>query len=243
MTKIRHISICCISIFCVLFSAIAQGDTEKSTDTIPKFDKYGLRLGVDLSKPLRTLLEDGYSGFEIVGDFRVSKKFYAAVELGNEKKDWVEPYVSSKTSGSYAKIGFDYNAYENWLGMSNSINMGLRYGFSTFSQELLSYRIYTDNPAFPTQTITDPKEFTGLTAHWTEFILSVKVEVLKNFYVSLNAQLKIMLNEEEPENFGNLYVPGFNRTYDYSKFGVGYGYTVSYLIPIFKKDSRTVVKE
>ncbi|HLW32841.1 MAG TPA: DUF6048 family protein, partial [Aequorivita sp.] len=103
MTKIRHISLCCISIFCVLFSALAQGDNEKTTDSISKIESYGLRLGVDLSKPLRTLLEDGYSGFEIMADFRVTKKFYAAIELGNEEKDWTEPYVSSTTSGSYAK--------------------------------------------------------------------------------------------------------------------------------------------
>lgn len=243
MTKTRHISLCCISIFCVLFSALAQGDNEKTTDSIPKIDKYGIRVGVDLAKPLRTLLEDGYSGFELMADFRVTKKFYAALELGNEQKDWTEPYVSSKTSGSYAKIGFDYNAYENWLGMTNSINMGLRYGFSTFKQELLSYRIYTDNPAFPTQTVTHPQEFTGLSAHWAEFILSVKTEVLKNLYISLNAQLKLMLNEDEPENFGNLYVPGFNRTYDYSKFGVGYGYSISYLIPIYKKSTPIVVED
>jgi len=219
---------------------LAQGDIEKTTDSVSKIEKYGLRLGVDLAKPLRTLLEDGYSGFEIMADFRVTKKFYAAIELGNEEKDWTEPYVSSTTSGSYAKIGFNYNAYENWLGMSNSINLGLRYGFSTFSQELLSYRIYTDNPAFPTQTIIDPQEFTGLSAHWAEFILSIKTELVKNLYLSLNAQLKLMLNETEPENFGNLYVPGFNRTYDYSKFGVGYGYSISYLIPIFKKSTPVV---
>ena len=241
MTKLRHISLCCISIFCVLFGAFAQGESQKTTDSISKIEKYGIRVGVDLAKPLRTLLEDGYSGLELMADFRVTKKFYAAIELGNEKKDWTEPYVSSTTSGSYAKIGFDYNAYENWLGMSNSINMGLRYGFSTFSQELLSYRIYTDNPAFPTQTVTHPQEFTGLSAHWAEFILSIKTELVKNLYLSLNAQLKLKLAEEEPENFGNLYIPGFNRTYDYSKFGVGYGYSISYLIPIYKKHYPIVV--
>src|SRR5690554_5775741 len=154
-------------LFCASLNA-QKGN--KQNDTIPKIEKYGLRVGIDLAKPLRTLVENGYSGFEITGDFRVTKKFYAAVELGNEQKDWIEPYLSSKSSGSYLKIGFDYNAYENWLGMENSINLGLRYGFSTFKQELLSYRIYTDNPAFPTEIVTLPVEFNDLTAHWAEFI-------------------------------------------------------------------------
>ena len=220
----------------ISFSAISFAQN-KANDTVPKFQKYGLRLGVDLAKPLRTLVENGYSGLEIMGDFRVTKKFYAAVELGHEKKDWIEPYVSSKTNGSYAKIGFDFNAYENWLGMTNSINLGLRYGFSNFDQELLSYRVYTNNQAFPSQNIMDPQEFNGLTAHWAEFILSVKTEIFKNLYLSLNAQLKRKIAEDKPENFDNLYIPGYNRTYDSSEFGVGYGYSISYLIPIFKKTS------
>ena len=50
----------------------------------------------------------------------------------------------------------------------------------------------------------------------------------------LNLQLKRKLSEVVPENFGNLYIPGFNRTYDFSQWGVGYGYTLTYLLPLFK---------
>lgn len=240
MMKIALTLLCCISIFCGTNTLVAQEKNKTAKDTVPKIEKYGIRVGVDLAKPLRTLIEDGYSGFEIMGDFRATKKFYAAVELGNEKKDWNEPYISAKTSGSYAKIGFDYNAYENWLGMNNAITIGLRYGFSTFKQELLSYRIYTDNPAFPNETITSPQEYTGLTAHWAELVIGIKTELVNNLYLSLNVQLKRKFNEDQPENFGNLYIPGFNRTYDYSEFGVGYGYSISYLIPIYKKKTVRV---
>ena len=37
-----------------------------------------------------------------------------------------------------------------------------------------------------------------------------------------------------------LYIPGFNRTYDGS-FGVGFNYTVSYFIPIYKK--KTIIPQ
>ncbi len=239
MMKIAPTLLFCISL---LFAsqAITAQKSGPVADSMPKIEKFGLRLGIDLAKPLRSVIEDGYSGFELMGDFRVTKKFYAAVELGNEKKDWTEPYISSKTSGNYAKIGFDYNAYENWLNMENAITLGLRYGFSSFKQERTSYRIYTDNPAFPTQTIYDPQEFKGLTAHWAEFIFSIKTEILNNLYLSVNVQLKRKIAEVAPENFANLYIPGFNRTYDFSEFGVGYGYSVSYLIPLFKKSAPTL---
>lgn len=232
--KVKHILLSCISLLWVSFLMMAQEETPM--DTLQKNkQKYGLRVGIDISKPARTLLDDDYSGFEIIGDFRITEKFYAAAELGNEKKDRFEANLNSSTSGSYAKVGFDFNAYQNWLGMTNSIYGGLRYGFSTFTQELLAYGIYTTNPAFPPTFNVSPKEFKGLTAHWIEFVVGVKVELIHNVYLSLNLQLKRKLSEDQPENFDNLYIPGFNRTYDYSEYGAGFGYSISYLIPIFKK--------
>lgn len=230
----KRILLFCISVLWVSFSLMAQQTTAVDTITKPA-EKYGLRLGVDISKPARTLLEDGYSGFEIVGDFRITKKFYAAVELGSEKKDRFEANLNSKTSGSYGKIGFDFNSYNNWLGMNNAIYGGLRYGVSSFSHELLAYGIYTTNQTFSPAFRIETKEFNGLTAHWAELIVGIKTEVFNNLYLSINVQLKRKISEDKPDNFNNLYIPGFNRTYDFSEFGVGYGYSISYLIPIFKK--------
>jgi hypothetical protein len=170
-----------------------------------------------------------------MADFRVSKKLYIAAEIGNENKDRIESNLSSNSTGSYLKIGADINAYKNWFGLNNAIYFGLRYGISTFNQELLSYQIYNTNQTFPANIKTEPIEYTGLTAHWAELIFGIKAEVLPNLFLSINLQLKRKLAEDTPDNFNNLYIPGFNRTYDFSSFGAGYGYTISYLIPFFKK--------
>lgn len=238
----KHTLLFCISLLCA-FSSLNAQQTETAndeaitvTDTLQQKTKYGLRVGLDLSKPIRSLLDNRYSGFEVVGDFRFSDRFYAAAEIGNETKDTFEPNLNFSTSGSYAKIGADYNAYNNWFGLNNAITAGLRYGFSTFKQELLAYRVYTTlDASFPNAVNTEPKEYTGLTAHWAEFILGIKTEVLNNVYVSVTLQLKQKISEDTPENFDNLYIPGFHRVNDFSEFGVGFGYTVSYLIPIFRK--------
>lgn len=119
--------------------------------------------------------------------------------------------------------------------MQNAINIGLRYGFSSFKQELLAYGIYTTNQTYPGTFRVDPREYTGLTASWLELQVAVKAEILNNLYLSINLQLKRKISETTPDNFDNLFIPGFNRTYDFSEFGAGYGYSLSYLIPIFKK--------
>ncbi len=222
-------------LFLSSFSLKAQDENTKVNDTVIKNNKYGLRLGVDLSKPLISLFDDNYSGFEIMGDFRISHRFYIASELGRDKDKQTQSNLESSTKGSYIKIGADFNAYNNWVGMNNAIFTGLRYGFSTFDQELLSYGIYTGDTTFPGTTVNEPIEYTGLTAHWVEFIFGIKTEVYTNLFISIQLQLKHLITEDEPDNFDNLYIPGFNRTYDYSDFGVGFGYGVSYLIPIYKK--------
>ncbi|MGV6828519.1 MAG: DUF6048 family protein [Flavobacteriales bacterium] len=225
----------CISfLYLCNFSIVAQ-ENSKKTDSISYQQKYGIRVGLDLAKPIRTLLDKKFSGFEVMGDFRISNKFFIAAELGSERKDYDEPLIKAITSGSYLKLGFDFNAYNNWLGMNNAISAGLRYGFSTFKQELLTYSIYTGDDTYPETIIDSSEEFKGLTAHWAELIVAIKTEILTNLFLSVNVQLKRKITEDKPTNFDNLYIPGFHKTNDFSEFGVGYGYTLSYLIPIFKK--------
>jgi hypothetical protein len=119
--------------------------------------------------------------------------------------------------------------------MNNAIIAGLRYGYSNFSQELKSYTIYTGDSTFPGTIINESIEYTGLSAHWIEFVFGVKTEVFTNLFITLSLQLKNKISEDIPDNFDNLYIPGFNKTNDYSDFGVGVSYGVSYLIPFYKK--------
>ena len=222
-----------------LASAKAQNDTIASAvnDSIIIKEKYGLRVGGDIGKLVRSFVDDDYTGFEISGDYRLKKRLYIAGEVGFEKKNTVNDYLNITTNGSYIKAGIDYNMYQNWLDMDNMIYAGFRVCASTFTQELNSYTIYTTNPYWsPQLSSTDVQEFKGLTAIWPEIMLGIKTQLLNNLYLSLNVQFKISASQTEPNNFQNVYIPGFNKTYDSSGIGVGYGYTLSYRIPLYKKD-------
>lgn len=231
MTQLR-IFLFTTSIFFLFVSSVVAQTTQ---DTVPYKERFGLRVGIDLSKPIRSLLQEDYRGLEILGDYRVYKDYYLAAELGNEQLPFEGDNLKVISNGSYIKLGADYNAYENWAGMENVIFAGLRYGFSTFSQTLEEYRIYTVDQNFPPTVIEGPIEYSGLTANWIELMVGLKVEVLRNLYLGANVQLKRMIAQSKPDNFDNLVIPGFNRTYDDSSFGVGFGYNISYLIPLYKK--------
>lgn len=231
----KHTFLYFISLLVFVQISKAQTTTETTNDTLVPKEKFGLRVGINLFKPARTLFDDDYSGFEVMADYRVYKNYYAALEIGNEQKTTFDDNLTSKGDGSYFKLGFDYNAHNNWAGLNNMIFGGLRYGLSSFSQELIEYQIATEAPFFPPDVRTEPIVFDGLTVHWVEFIVGLKTEIFSNFYLSINLQLKNRVSETKPENFDNLFIPGFGRTYENSDFGAGFGYGISYLIPIVKK--------
>ncbi len=227
----------------ILISGIIHCQEEPNLtarDTLPPSEKYGLRVGVDIARFIRTAVNDDYSGFEINADYRVYKNYYIAAEIGNESLLRDETNINVEGSGSYVRLGIDYNTYKNWYGMQNSIYAGLRYGFSTFDQTLNDYNIFTGTDFFDTPDNlenfrNEGRESTGLTASWIELVLGLKVELFKNIYLGANVSLRRIVNEQDPTGFENLFIPGFGRTNDFSEFNVGYTYTISYLIPFYKK--------
>lgn len=215
------------------FQVFAQDTLAVSIKTLPQ--KYGIRVGLDLNKLAKNFYEKDYKGFEIVSGYRIGKKYFAAAEFGVEDKTIADDRVNFTTKGSYLKIGFDYNFYENWLDMNNSIFIGARYGTSTFSQNLNSYLIYDRNNYFPTTEITNiTTKYDGLVAHWMEFVVGIKAEIFTNLFIGVSGRLHILLSQSTLDNFSSLHIPGFGRTYDGS-FGSSFNYTLSYLIPFQKK--------
>lgn len=221
----------------------AQEEVAKK-DTITRKYSYGLRVGVDLSRPTLSFLNDNYTGLELVGDFRLTERWWLAAELGNEERQQEEtagalPLYTYTSSGSYIKVGADYNTYTNWFGMRNQIHIGGRYAFSTFSQTLENFRFFESNRFFsPDEFVLGSEtsqEFSGLNASWLEFVVGMKAEIFKNMYVGISARLGHLITNGEDDNFRNLWIPGFNKVTEGAKWGVGYNYTLSYFLPLYKK--------
>lgn len=240
----KHISVFFISLLACVQLSYAQTEelveevipARKDTTQTGSSQYYGLRIGADIAQPLRTLLDENYSGFQIVGDFRIKKNSYLAAEIGSEMRRTTQfANIDNTSIGSYIKAGINFNVYENWFGMNNLIYVGGRAGFSSFRHELNAFTIGTTNPLFGDDTRMDGREFTGLSASWVEFQLGLQTELFANLYLGVNVQLKSTITRTDPEDFTTIFIPGFGRTTDGSRFGVGYGYTLSYLIPIFKK--------
>lgn len=244
--KQQHTLIFSIKLILIMLftsSITAQNDTE-TKDTLVIKQRYGLRIGADFGKIGRTLIDENYTGFEINADYRLTKRLFIAGEIGNEERTLDDETLNFTSEGSYFKAGIDYNLYQNWLDMENLIYTGFRVGASTFSHTLNRFDVTNVNNQFFDEqvSIEDGREFDGLSAIWGEIILGVKAEVLTNLFMGFNIQLKVLVSDDQPDNFENLFIPGFNRTYDNSSFGFGFGYNIQYLIPFYKKN-KVLVEE
>ena len=230
-------------------------------DTVTYKQPYGLRAGIDLSRILISTLEDNYTGLEIVGDYRLTQNLYLAAELGNEKKtiavdlgsevENVEGQLYTFTpSGSYLKAGIDYNTYGNWYGEQNMIFVGGRFAYSRFSQTVNDYKIFDTSrywhPDDFASGSTSELKFENLGAFWMEFVVGIKAEMVKNLYIGGSVRLAYLFGPPlttDIENFQNQFIPGFNKVTENSNFGVGYNYSITYLIPLYKKAKVPKAKE
>ena len=234
------ISICLLFVFAENFSQEQKGDSiiTQEKDTVIYKTNYGLRLGMDLSRPLFSSLYSNYNGLEIVADYRIKKNVYIAAEIGFEEKTSIEDYSNSTSKGNYIRLGLNYNAYDNWLDMNNEIFVGYRYGFSLFNQTLNNYTTNVSDMEngsyFPAVLNTIGQASTSLNAHWSELMIGIKAETLQNLFIGFSFSYKILMNVKDPENFKTLFSPGFNRIFE-SNTGFGINYTISYLIPFSKK--------
>ena len=216
----------------ILFSEKNFSQTEN--DSVVVKNKYGIRIGLDFSKQIRMLTED-YKGLSLYGDVKIKERLFIVSELGSDEKELRTDNLRSKFSGNYIKAGLNYNLYNNLPGLNNEIYVGFRFATSKFKSEILEYLIYNKDHFWSQDPIFDNIINKGLNANWVELIIGINAELLNNFFVGLSLRLNRMLNQKKPENFTNLYIPGFNKVTENNNFGTGLTYSIIYQIPIIKK--------
>jgi hypothetical protein len=208
--------------------------SQAEKDSISLKNKYGIRIGLDFSKQIRMLTED-YSGLSLYGDIKIKERVFIVSELGTDEKKIHNENLKTKFSGNYIKAGFNYNLYNNLPGLNNEIYVGFRFASSKFQSEISEYRIYNKDQFWSKNPIYDNIIYKDLNANWIELIIGINAELINNFFIGLSLRLNRLLNQKKPENFTNLYIPGFNKVTENNNFGTGLTYSLIYQIPIIKK--------
>ncbi|CAI8399617.1 MAG: Uncharacterised protein [Flavobacteriales bacterium] len=236
----RQIYIFIISL--VLPSSMVLSQTETiSNDSliidnkILKINK--LRIGFDLFKPIKSSSDGDDLNYELVSDLQITENLYLAAEYGLIDRLIEDENINFNSNGSFLRFGFDYNMFKNWVGMDNSIYIGLRYASSNFSNKIESYNIRNSDSYFSNTVENDFEtiDHSNLSGNWIEVVTGIKVEMFNNIYLGLSFRLNKLLSTKKPNNFDNLFIPGFNKVTDNNTWGSGFNYTLSYSIPLRKK--------
>ena len=238
--KKKQIFIFIISIIIPIQTVFSQVENQLTDSLINKnkiLNINKIRFGFDIFKPIKSTSDGDNLNYEIVGDLQITENLYLAGEYGLIDRLIEDENINFNSNGSFLRFGFDYNMFKNWVGMDNAIFLGLRYGSSNFSNKIESYNVRNSDAYFSNfvdnnyQTI----DHSNLTGNWLEIVAGVKVETFNNVYLGFSLRLNKLLSTEKPENFDNLYIPGFNKVTDDNTFGSGFNYTLTYSIPLRKK--------
>ena len=240
--KLTHTWVFYISLLSFCYSVSQENDNISINDSLnlKKEKSINLRIGFDLYRIILSRVSDGFDGFEIVADLKVSEDFFVAIELGSLDTTKQVEQVNFTTNGNYFKVGFDYNMFENLEGMNNHITLGARIGSSRHNQTLNSYTIldrsrYWSNSDLPITNGFATGERPDLNALWFEVVLNFKVQILKNIYTGISLRLNRLISDKIPSNFDNIYIPGFNKKTQDNVFGAGFNYTLTYNFPLLSK--------
>ena len=236
----RQIYIFIISL--VLPSSMVLSQTETtSNDSLIVNNKIlninKLRIGFDLFKPIKSSSDGDNLNYELVSDLQITENLYLAAEYGLIDRLIEDENINFNSNGSFLRFGFDYNMFKNWVGMDNSIYIGLRYASSNFSNKIESYNIRNSDSYFSNTVENDFEtiDHSNLSGNWIEVVTGIKVEMFNNIYLGLSFRLNKLLSTKKPNNFDNLFIPGFNKVTDNNTWGSGFNYTLTYSIPLKKK--------
>jgi hypothetical protein len=115
------------------------------------------------------------------------------------------------------------------------ISLGLRYAKSKFSDQL---NFTEENPWFGTQALQFSNQ--NISAHWTEILLRLNVQVWKNVFFGSVLRIEIMKNISDPDQFIPFDIPGWGRNWksgtDEKTTNMGFSYYLIYHFSFREKE-------
>ncbi|QEC52628.1 DUF6048 family protein [Anseongella ginsenosidimutans] len=188
-------------------------------DTIP-WERSGLRVGIDLLKPILSFVNNQPQGAEFSLDYEVKKNYFAVLEAGWQQLELDEVRYNYTTKGMFTRLGVDYNFMKRRQPLSGEMAfVGIRYGFSSFSLQadsvLLTEKYWGD------LLTSVPK--TTLQGHWAELLLGVKAEISENLFLGWTIRAGFLVaGGVTKREVVPIRVPGYGRTEKKPVFGFTY---------------------
>ncbi|RAJ10654.1 hypothetical protein LX64_00259 [Chitinophaga skermanii] len=203
-----------------------KNDTLKIHQTYPA----GLRIGIDISRFAMMFFQPYRTDVNFTADARINKDLYAVADFGVNRTKHSDTNYTYKGGGAFIALGVDYNLLKKQsIHENNMFFVGARYGVAMFNYEFPTYTIYDNYYGNVTGSVPKTNEM----AHWLEFAVGLRTEVLKNFYMGWSLRVRTLLNSKIIDgDYAPLVIPGYGAGDKKAVFD--FNYTLSYLIPLYK---------
>jgi hypothetical protein len=188
----------------------------------PPETESGLRIGVNVVRPLMIFPVPSRFGLEFVGDINAGPNYFLVAEAGFSRRVLNEPAYHLQENGIFLRIGGERNFYNH---LNDVIALGGRIGFSTYNRSapsILVEGVYWDDfmGSLPTDTFFK---------QWAEVVLTLKTEVFANLFLGWNLRGKLLLFDRKDIHLDNRYIPGFGASSVTT--AAGFDFYIYYRIP------------
>src|SRR3546814_1710956 len=114
-------------------TTVSEAKKPRRVDTIP-WERSGLRVGIDVLKPILSFVNNQPQGAEISLDYEVKKNYFGVLEAGYQQMELDEIRYNYNYRGMFGRLGIDYNFMKRRQSLSSEMAyVGFRCGFSSFS--------------------------------------------------------------------------------------------------------------
>jgi hypothetical protein len=214
-----------VILFTLLFafpghSQINSGEGGLEADTLMQ---PGLRISVNIVRPLIMFPIPSRFGIEAVADFNINQDLFAVAEAGVSRRNLDEPGYNLIERGVFFRIGADRALYTYH---NDVIAIGGRLAFSTFNRK--APHITGHDSYWGSFTGSLPAE--TFFSHWAEVVLVLKTEVFTNFFLGWNIRGKVLLAGRNDRHLEERYIPGFGE--GNANVIPGFDFYISFRIPL-----------
>ena len=207
--------------------SIGQSEIEKRPRRADNFVRMrGLRVGMDITRPSQHLWTKGDRyGTELSFDIEIKPNLFSVLETGWEKMKIKNDYVRYNSSGSYTRIGVDYNFLEaEHKNDMDILYIGVRYGISFARQEVPYFNL---NDYWAEGSGHFPQR--NYNAQWVEGILGLKAEIFNNFFLGWTIRGKLKTHQTDVSMPTVYFNPGYGKAEN--KFNFDFTYSIFYNLP------------
>ncbi len=199
---------------------------------------HSIDVGVNIWDPMMRLFGQHYGLIDFWAELSLHNRYKPIIEFGfgncNDTPDGMNFTYKSKLA-PYFKIGANYNIFYN-SNPDYQFNVGLRYGYSSFSYEITDVTIdegYWNAPSL----ISIPSQ--NASAGYFEITAGVKVKIIGPISLGWNLRYHSILHESQTEYGKPMYIPG------YGKRGGSFtgSFSVIYTIPLHRKNADPLPDE